>query len=64
MNLCFFIPAIVGLICGILGYLIGKMQPGNLNTDELDSLKDDLDSCNRRNSQLRFDIDNLRKRSK
>jgi predicted flap endonuclease-1-like 5' DNA nuclease len=63
MTLCFLIPAIVGLICGILGYLIGKMYT-NSNSDQLDSLKDDLDSCNRRNSQLRFDIENLRNKSK
>jgi predicted flap endonuclease-1-like 5' DNA nuclease len=64
MTLCFLIPAIVGLICGILGYLIGKTIPINLNTNDLDSLKDDLDSCNRRNSQLRFDIENIRKNNK
>lgn len=64
MTLCFLIPAIVGLLCGILGYFIGKMHPNNLNSNDLESLKDDLDSCNRRNSQLRFDIENLRKNSK
>ena len=26
MNLCILIPAIVGLISGILGYLLGKMS--------------------------------------
>ncbi|NHN26702.1 hypothetical protein FIA58_013535 [Flavobacterium jejuense] len=60
MNLpCFLIPALVGLICGILGYLLGKMssKPSTIDTD---SLQDDLDSCNRRNSQLRLDIDKLR----
>lgn len=62
MILCYLIPAIVGLICGIFGYLIGKIQPKN--TYDLDSLKDDLDSCNRRNSQLRFDIENLQKKHK
>uniref|UniRef100_UPI00404A7CCC hypothetical protein n=1 Tax=Flavobacterium sp. TaxID=239 RepID=UPI00404A7CCC len=64
MNLCFWIPAIVGLICGILGYFIGKSKPNSFNSNDLDSLKDDLDSCNRRNSQLRFDIENMRKNSK
>lgn len=60
MNLpCFLIPALVGLICAILGYLLGK-KFSNPSTVNLDSLQDDLDSCNRRNSQLRFDIDKLR----
>ena len=60
MNLpCFLIPALVGLICGILGYLLGKMYSKS-STFDTDSLRDDLDSCNRRNSQLRSDIDKLR----
>lgn len=60
MNLpCFLIPALVGLICGILGYLLGKMYSKS-STFDTDSLQDDLDSCNRRNSQLRYDIDRLR----
>ncbi|NJM78738.1 MAG: hypothetical protein HC854_02280 [Flavobacterium sp.] len=60
MNLpCFLIPILVGLICGILGYLLGKMYSKS-STIDTDSLQDDLDSCNRRNSQLRADIDKLR----
>lgn len=60
MNLpCFLIPALVGLICGILGYLLGKMFSKS-STVDTSSLQDDLDSCNRRNSQLRADIDKLR----
>lgn len=64
MNLpCFLIPALVGLICGILGYLLGKMFSSS-STVDTDSLQDDLDSCNRRNSQLRLDIDKLRSQLK
>ena len=60
MNLpCYLIPALVGLVCAILGYLLGKMFSKKATVD-VDSLQDDLDSCNRRNSQLRFDIDKLR----
>lgn len=60
MNLpCFLIPALVGIICGVLGYLLGKMATKSSAAD-IDSIKDDLDSCNRRNSQLRSDINTLR----
>ena len=34
MNIpCYLIPALVGLICGILGYLLGKMLSGS-NSDD------------------------------
>lgn len=56
---CFLIPALVGIICAILGYLLGKMASKTPAVD-VDSLQDDLDSCNRRNSQLRYDMDKLR----
>lgn len=60
MNLtCFLIPALVGIICGILGYLLGKI-PSKATTENLESLQVDLESCNRRNSQLRQDIEKLR----
>lgn len=56
---CILIPAIVGLLCGILGYLLGRLGKGN-SGDDVTSLKDDLDNCNRMNSQLRSDLDKLR----
>ena len=56
---CILIPAIVGLLCGILGYLLGRLGKGN-STDEIISLKDDLDNCNRMNSQLRSDLEKWR----
>lgn len=56
---CILIPAIVGLLCGILGYLLGRLGKGNSN-DDITSLKDDLDNCNRMNSQLRSDLERLR----
>lgn len=56
---CILIPALVGLLCGILGYLLGRLGKGNSN-DEVTSLRDDLDNCNRMNSQLRSDLERLR----
>ncbi len=42
---CFLIPAIVGSICGILGYLLGKILSKNDdNTNEL-ALQAQLDVC-------------------
>lgn len=53
------ITAIVGIICGIIGYFIGK---GNNNTlqKEDHNYKSDLEACKQRNSQLQNDIDSLR----
>jgi predicted flap endonuclease-1-like 5' DNA nuclease len=65
MNIpCFLIPAIVGLICGILGYLLGKSSANGNNKTDVDSLKDDLETCLRRNSQLKYDIDQIRNNRK
>ncbi|MEZ4854436.1 hypothetical protein [Flavobacterium sp.] len=58
MTLCILIPLLVGILCGILGYLLGKLSK-NANANN-DSLKADLDNCNRMNSQLRSDIEKLR----
>ena len=55
MNIwCWLIPLLTGLICGILGYLIGKGSSTTMdNSEELNTLKDKnaklqaaLDSCN------------------
>lgn len=51
---CWLIPALVGIICGILGYLIGKGSSTTIdNSGELNAWKDknsklqaDLDACN------------------
>ena len=59
MNIpCYLIPALVGLICGILGYLLGKMLSGS-NSDDY-NYKSELDACNQKNSQLKSDIEILR----
>ena len=55
MNIwCWLIPALVGLICGILGYLIGKGSGTSVDTsgdlkiwkDKNAKLQADLDACN------------------
>lgn len=56
---CFLIPALVGLICGILGYLLGKMLSGKSNETD-NALQFDLENCRKRNTQLQNDIDSLR----
>lgn len=51
---CWLIPALVGLICGILGYLIGKGSNTTVDNsadlklwqDKNAKLKADLDACN------------------
>lgn len=57
MNIwCWLIPALVGIICGILGYLIGKGSTKEIdNSTELSSLKAsntklkaDLEACNQK----------------
>ena len=59
MNIpCFLIPAIVGILCALLGYLLGKY----LSKSSVDKnyYKADLDACKLRNNQLKSDIDALR----
>lgn len=56
---CFLIPALVGLISGILGYLIGKMSSKS-NHESDGNLKLDLDSCHKKNISLQAEIDRLK----
>nr|WP_294786501.1 hypothetical protein [uncultured Flavobacterium sp.] len=56
MNIpCILIPVLVGLICGILGYLLGKMNSKKDDSLAL-SLQADLDACkaNTRNLNTRI----------
>src|SRR5680860_30088 len=57
MNIwCWSIPILIGVICGILGYLMGKGSVETIdNSAELNSLRDknsklqaDLDACNKK----------------
>jgi predicted flap endonuclease-1-like 5' DNA nuclease len=57
MSLCILIPAIVGLISGILGYLLGKMAGGN--SSDSSSLQADLDACRSNSASLKSRISAL-----
>ncbi len=48
---CWIIPALVGIICGILGYLIGRLK-GNTTIDN----SEDLTICNDKNAKLEADL--------
>ncbi len=61
--MCILIPLLVGLICGILGYLLGKLT-NQSSSEDVSTFKVDLDSCNRMNSQLRSDLEKLRQQLK
>ena len=53
---CWIIPALVGIISGILGYLIGKS--GNTTIDN----STDLKSCQDKNARLQADLDACKKK--
>lgn len=56
---CWLIPLLVGLICAILGYLLGRLF-GSSGDDH----SADLDACNRNNKQLQADLDACRSKLK
>jgi len=59
MNIpCILIPALVGLICGILGYLLGKMNSKGDDSLAL-SLQADLDACKANTRNLNTKIASL-----
>jgi predicted flap endonuclease-1-like 5' DNA nuclease len=59
MNIpCILIPALVGLICGILGYLLGKMNSKGDDSLAL-SLQADLDACKANTRSLNAKISSL-----
>jgi hypothetical protein len=47
MSLCILIPALVGIISGILGYLLGKMNSNSGDNSASLSLQSDLDACSK-----------------
>jgi predicted flap endonuclease-1-like 5' DNA nuclease len=58
---CYLIPALVGIISGILGYLIGKMSSNNnVSVDNNNNWQADLDNCNRKNASLQAEIEKLK----
>ncbi len=52
---CILIPALVGLISALLGYLLGKMLSGGSNTGNI-NLQGDLDACRSNSSKLNATI--------
>lgn len=56
---CFLIPALVGLISGILGYLIGRMSSKNTSNSNENYLLD-LENCNNKNNHLQAEIEKLK----
>jgi predicted flap endonuclease-1-like 5' DNA nuclease len=59
MNLCILIPALVGLISGILGYLLGKMTSKDVDNSGSLSLQSDLDACRANSKSLSAKISSL-----
>jgi predicted flap endonuclease-1-like 5' DNA nuclease len=48
--LCILLPVLVGLICAILGYLLGRLS--SKNTEELIRLRTDLEACGKEKERL------------
>jgi len=60
--LCILLPVLVGLICAILGYLLGRLS--SKNNEEILRLREDLEVCSKEkerllslNSALKSDLD-------
>ena len=55
MNWCILIPLLVGAICALLGYLLGRLLGGNNNDDYKDriaKLEADLEACEASKSNM------------
>lgn len=52
--------ALIGLISGIVGYLIGKMTTGSSNGNQDQKWKLDLENCHQKNSKLQEEINKLK----
>lgn len=60
MNIpCILIPALVGIICAILGYLIGKMNSKEGDNSQFINLQSDLKSCRSNTEKLNTKISDL-----
>ena len=64
-TLCILIPVLVGLVCALLGYLLGKSLSGK--NDSLKNFQSDLESCKNEkekllslNNSLSKEIDSLK----
>ena len=61
---CWLIPLLVGAICAILGYLLGKLAGGGNNDDSagrIAKLEADLEACRKSRQSLEADLDACRK---
>lgn len=59
MNWCILIPLLVGAICALLGYLLGKLLGGSNHddcNDRIARLEADLDACRKGRTQLESDL--------
>lgn len=70
--LCWIWPLIAGILCGIFGYIIGRMtKPDQLIEDhseelaatksKVTSLQEELDACNSKTSSLQTDLDDCKR---
>ena len=50
----------IGLIFGIIGYIIGKMTTGKSNRNEDEKWKSDVEDCHQKNTKLQAEIDKLK----
>lgn len=55
--LCILIPILVGLICALLGYFLGRQIEKKSKVYK--ELRDDLDACRNENSRLQTQINSL-----
>jgi len=59
MNLCILIPLLVGVICALLGYLLGKLLGGSNHddcNDKVSKLEADLAACRKARTNLEADL--------
>ncbi|MFK7831835.1 MAG: hypothetical protein AB8B52_01040 [Winogradskyella sp.] len=59
MNWCILIPLLVGAICALLGYLLGKLLGGSNHddcNDRVAKLEADLEACRKARLQLESDL--------
>lgn len=60
MNWCMLIPLLVGVICALLGYLLGKLLGGGSNHDDCEKriaqLESDLEACRKARTALEADL--------
>lgn len=58
MSACILIPVITGLICALLGYLLGRSSASSHNSKQLQI---DLDNCRSKSSDLAAELEALKR---